>query len=84
MHPRGRSQREDPIDGRSRMNVEEARRDAVATAALIVIRRALVEGVPVTKEGLVEEASITLGASPADALMEVDAVAQGFGVSSLE
>jgi hypothetical protein len=66
------------------MDVEEDRRDAVATAALIVIRRALVEGVPVTKEGLVEEASITLGASPADALVELDAVAQGFGVSSLE
>ena len=66
------------------MDVEEDRRDAVATAALIVIRRALVEGVPVTREGLVEEASITLGASQADALELVDAVAQGFGVSSLE
>jgi hypothetical protein len=62
----------------------DARRDAVATAALIVIRRALVEGVPVTRAGLVEEASITLGASPGEALLEVDAVAQGFGVSSLE
>jgi hypothetical protein len=62
----------------------DARRDAVATAALIVIRRALVEGVPVTREGLVDAASVTLGASPAAALQEVDAVAQGFGVSSLE
>jgi hypothetical protein len=61
----------------------DARRDAVATAALIVIRRALVEGVPVTREGLVEEASITLGASPDDTSRQVDAVAQGFGVSSL-
>ena len=61
----------------------DARRDAVATAALIVIRRALVEGVPVTREGLVEEASIVLGASQDDASQELDAVAQGFGVSSL-
>jgi hypothetical protein len=61
----------------------DARRDAVATAALIVIRRALVEGVPVTREGLVEEASITLGASPDDTPRQLDAVAQRFGVSSL-
>jgi hypothetical protein len=61
----------------------DARRDAVATAALIVIRRALVEGVPVTREGLVAETSITLGASQDDASHELDAVAQGFGVSSL-
>ncbi|WP_028058199.1 hypothetical protein [Candidatus Solirubrobacter pratensis] len=62
----------------------DVRRDAVATAALIVIRRALVEGVPVTREGLVEAASITLGASQDDASQELDAVAQGFGVSALE
>ena len=62
----------------------EARRDAVATAALIVIRRAVVEGVPVTRERLVEEAAIELGASAEDASQQVDAVAQGLGVSPLE
>jgi hypothetical protein len=64
--------------------VSDDRRDAVATAALIVIRRAIVEGAPVTREALVEEASVMLGASPDDASEEVDAVAQGFGVSSLK
>jgi hypothetical protein len=61
----------------------EARRDAVATAALIVIRRALVEGQPVTRTALADEAAITLGAPPEDALRELDAVAQVLGVSSL-
>lgn len=64
--------------------LQDARRDAVATAALIVIRRAIVEGVPVTRAGLLEEASIALGAPPDETVVEVDAVAQGFGVSSLE
>lgn len=64
--------------------LSDPRRDAVATAALIVIRRALVEGVPVTWERLVAEASIELGASAEDASLEVHAVAQGLGVSPLE
>jgi hypothetical protein len=64
--------------------LSDARRDAVATAALIVIRRALVEGVPVTWERLVAEASIALGASAEHASDEVHAVAQGLGVSPLE
>ena len=64
--------------------LSDARRDAVATAALIVIRRALVEGVPVTWERLVEQASIELGATPDHASQEVDAVAQRLGVSPLE
>jgi hypothetical protein len=61
----------------------QTQRDAVATAALIVIRRALVEGQSVTRAALADEASITLGAPPADALHELDAVAQVLGVSSL-
>jgi hypothetical protein len=61
----------------------DARRDAVAAAALVVIRRAFIEGVPVTRSSLAEEASVTLGASPDDALKAVDAEAQRLGVSSL-
>jgi hypothetical protein len=61
----------------------EAQRDAVATAALVVIRRALVEGVPVTRARLAQEASVALGAPPEAALAEVDAVAQRLGVSGL-
>jgi hypothetical protein len=57
--------------------------DAITAAALAVIRRALVEGVPVTRDGLAEEAAITLGASPETALAEVDVVAQRVGISSL-
>lgn len=61
----------------------DARHDAVTAAALAVIRRALVEGVPVTRTRLAEEAAVTLGASPQAALAEVDVVAQRLGVSSL-
>ena len=44
--------------------VPDAQRDAVATAALVVIRRALVEGVPVTRARLAQEASVALAAPP--------------------
>jgi len=57
--------------------------DAITAAALAVVRRALVEGVPVTREGLAEEASIALGRTPEDALLAVDATAQRLGISSL-
>jgi hypothetical protein len=61
----------------------DTRRDAVAAAALTVVRRALVEGVPVTREVLEREASVNLEASPDDAMRELDTVAQHLGVSSL-
>jgi hypothetical protein len=63
--------------------ISDARQDAITAAALAVIRRALVEGVPVTRIGLAEEAAVTLGATPQAALAEVDDVAQRLGVSSL-
>jgi hypothetical protein len=55
----------------------------VEPAALSVVRRALVEGVPVTRERLAQEASFALGGSGDDALRQVDDVAQRLGVSSL-
>lgn len=58
-------------------------RDGVAIAALTVVRRALIEGVPVTRDGLAQEASIALGESPADALRHIDDVAQRLGISAL-
>jgi hypothetical protein len=61
----------------------DARRDAVTAAALVLIRRAFTEGVPVTRSRLADEASVTLGASPEEALQAVDAEAQRLGVSSL-
>jgi hypothetical protein len=60
-----------------------ARQDAVAATALTVVRRALIEGVPVTREVLEREASVNLGASPRDAMRQLDLVAQRLGVSSL-
>jgi hypothetical protein len=61
----------------------QQRGDAVAAAALAIVRRALVEGVPVTREGLEQEASFALGGRPEDALRHVDDVAQRLGISSL-
>jgi hypothetical protein len=61
----------------------DTRRDAVAATALTVVRRALVEGVPVTRDSLEREASINLYAPPEDAMRELDTVAQRLGVSSL-
>jgi|1185.fasta_scaffold371643_1 hypothetical protein len=61
----------------------DPRDDAVTAAALAVVRRALVEGVPVTREGFAQEASFALGGSSEDALREVDAAAQRLGISSL-
>ena len=53
-----------------------ARHDAVTATALSVVRRALIEGVPVTREVLEREASVNLDASPRDAMRQVDMVAQ--------
>ena len=57
--------------------------EAVIAAVLAVVRRALVEGVPITREGLAKEASIALGQSSEDAMRSVDAAAQRAGISSL-
>jgi hypothetical protein len=62
---------------------DPARLDAVAAAALVVIRRAVVEGIPVTRSTLAEEAAFALDAPPTQALEHVDAEAQRLGVSSL-
>ncbi|HEV3230227.1 MAG TPA: hypothetical protein VGY97_12180 [Solirubrobacteraceae bacterium] len=56
---------------------------AAALTALGVVRRALIEGVPVTRETLGREASFVLEASPMDALRELDATAQRLGLGSL-
>ena len=61
----------------------DPRDDGVTAALLAVVRRALVEGVPVTREGFAAEASFALGGTSEDALREVDAAAQRLGISSL-
>jgi hypothetical protein len=61
----------------------DARLDAVAVAALTTVRRALVDGLPVTRELLEREACVSLGASRNDAMRELDDVAQHLGISSL-
>jgi hypothetical protein len=63
--------------------LRDERRDAVAASALTVVRRALVEGVPVSRERLAREASVNLGCSRDRAMEQLDTVAQELGVSSL-
>ena len=62
---------------------DEAERNGVAAAALTVVRRACVEGVPVTRELFAQEVSVALDTSAPEAMARVDAVAQRLGVSSL-
>ena len=61
----------------------DSRRDAVAAAALTVIRRALIEGVRLTRQGLESEASFHLALPRRDAMRELDAIAQRLGVAAL-
>lgn len=59
-------------------------RGAMATAAAFgVVRRAIVEGRPVTRQGLADEAAFALGMTAPDAMHELDVVAQRLGVASL-
>jgi hypothetical protein len=62
----------------------DVERDGVAAAALTVVRRACVEGVPITRDLFAHEVSVTLDTSAHEAMAKVDAVAQQLGVSSLE
>jgi hypothetical protein len=62
----------------------EVDRDGVAAAALTVVRRAFVEGVPVTRELFAHEVSVALETPAPEAMGRVDAVAQRLGVSSLD
>jgi hypothetical protein len=61
----------------------DTHRDAVAAAALTLIRRVLVEGARLTREALEREASIHLAAPPDEAMRTLDTVAQRLGVAAL-
>lgn len=63
---------------------DEFERDCVAAAALTIVRRACVEGVPVSRESFAQEVSVALETPLPNAMARVDAVAQRLGVSSLE
>jgi len=65
-----------------RAPASDSSRDAVAAAALTVIRRALVEGARVTREALERETCVNLAAPRAEAVRELDAVAQRLGVAA--
>jgi hypothetical protein len=56
----------DPVES-ALPTILNARDDAVATAALTVVRRPLIEGVSVTRDGLAQEAFFALSASAEDA-----------------
>jgi hypothetical protein len=59
------------------------RSEKAAAAAFGVVRRAIVEGVPVTRRGLADEAAYTLDMPAPEALRELDLVAQRLGIASL-
>jgi hypothetical protein len=58
-------------------------RDAVAAAALTLIRRVLVEGARLSRAALEREASVHLGMPRSEAIRTLDAVAQRLGVAAL-
>ncbi len=66
------------LDGPARERSEKA-----TAAAFGVVRRAIVEGVPVTRQGLAAEAAYTLRMPVPEALRELDVVAQRLGIASL-
>jgi hypothetical protein len=70
-------------DGSAATVTSDSHRDAVAAAALTLIRRVLVEGARLTREALEREVSVHLAAPRADAMRTLDAVAQRLGVSAL-
>jgi hypothetical protein len=67
--------------GVARDELDEVQR--AATVALAVLRRALVEGTPVTREAITHEASIVYATGPAEAACKLDSQAEGLGISSL-
>ena len=81
--PEYRTKRTTWESGSDRAATFDTDRDAVAAAALTVIRRALVEGARPTREALEREASVHLAAPHADAIRTLDAVAQRLGISAL-
>jgi hypothetical protein len=64
-------------------DVARERSEMATAAAFGVLRRAIVEGTPVTREVLAEEAAYTLDMAPPEALHELDVVAQRLGIASL-
>ncbi len=57
--------------------------DQVAVVALSFARRVLVEGAPATRDTLAREASFHWNLPAREALLELDALAEELGVSSL-
>lgn len=62
---------------------ETVEMQTAAAVALIVLRRALLEGAQITREAIVHEASVTFGAPDPEAALRLDAQAQRVGVSGL-
>lgn len=59
------------------------RSEQATAAAFGVLRRAILDGTPVTRRALADEATYTLGLPEPEALRELDAVAQRLGIASL-
>lgn len=71
------------LDGAVLDDAARERSELATAAAFGVLRRAIVEGTPVTREVLTEEAAYTLNMAAPDALRELDMVAQRLGVAAL-
>jgi hypothetical protein len=68
---------------RPEAHLDAERSEKAAAPAFGVVRRAIVEGVPVTRRGLADEAAYTLDMPAPEALRELDLVAQRLGIASL-
>jgi hypothetical protein len=72
-----------PARARRRRAHEQEDLPGAATVALTVLRRALIEGAPVTREAIAHEAAIVFAAEPEEAASRLDSQAQDLGVSAL-
>jgi hypothetical protein len=75
MHPAPETRR-DPAEARERS-------EQATAAAFAALRRAILEGTPVTRQTLADEATFALGIPEDEALKELDVVAQRLGVAAL-
>jgi hypothetical protein len=65
-------------DGLARERSEQA-----TAAAFAVLRRAILDGTPVTRRALADEATYAMELPEPEALAELDAVAQRLGIAAL-
>jgi hypothetical protein len=70
-------------DTPDRVEDAQLRSEQATAAAFCVLRRAILDGTPVTRRALADEATYTLGLPEPEALRELDVVAQRLGIAAL-